>query len=74
MRDRWIPTADRLPEEGERVLAFGKMGYVQTCRYETRWVVSKRRSITAFFTDTNKKELKATHWMPLPEKPEEATP
>lgn len=63
----WIPTADRLPEESERVLLFTPyrvIGDDHTC-------VGNKESITTCTASVNRKRVPVfTHWMPLPPKPE----
>lgn len=57
---RWIPVTERLPEDGEQVLACTKNGRAFSAHYDHfwgKWSVSHT--------------VKITHWMPLPEPPKE---
>lgn len=59
---RWIPVEERLPEEAERVLTWrGKDGINAEC-----WTEWEGWELTALLSDE-----RVTHWMPLPEPPEE---
>ena len=64
----WIPVTDRLPEEGEDVLAFGywhEFFQPLICHYSP---VYKGR----WFTKVAGQEVySVTHWMPLPQPPKE---
>lgn len=68
---KWIPVTERLPEVGEVVLIFCKIGkmFVGYCRrlYSGRfvWKILTARDSTKEVTYI------ITHWMPLPEAPEE---
>jgi len=59
----WIPVRERMPKEGERVLAFYQDGFQRVL------------STDIFgFPLVHTKDLKwvlATHWMPLPDPPKE---
>ena len=63
---RWIPVAERLPEEGDRYLcrirsfAFPGSFYRSILRYDKYG-----------FSDGGVYEEGVTHWMPLPEPPKE---
>lgn len=67
-KPRWISVEDRLPDEGEYVLA-------------TRLSLSgKMMAVSFWFRDDRNKahwggenELLVTHWMPLPQPPKEET-
>ena len=64
---RWIPVEERLPGTGEIVLVYGKRGGIYTAEHNrsARWPGS--------FWKLNSKShyCEPTHWMPLPEPPEE---
>lgn len=55
---RWIPVTERLPMTGEKAICFGKNGYMIGTYSEFGWM------FPCYFG-------KVTHWMHLPEKPEE---
>ena len=62
---RWIPVTERLPEHGERVLTYDRYGHI-------RDRVLKQLGNTELFTPDGlaaKKHI--THWMPMPDAPEE---
>jgi len=56
-KQRWIPVSERLPEEKQTVLALDKTGTAYHWEYS--------RSLSNIFVSDY------THWMPLPELPEE---
>lgn len=63
---RWIPVTERLPGNGERVLAYCKDRVI----HDVKWSWPQN----AWFdkvTGHEYFESFATHWMPLPEPPEE---
>lgn len=65
----WISVKERLPEQNQRVLVCGVRGGVQICRY---WENRDYGGGLQFMFFTNKqKSITVTHWMPLPEPPEE---
>lgn len=66
LAERWIPVTERLPEEWEPVLVRSKYGFTTTALYIG--VSGKWR-----FTSTHEFMVKdsVTHWMPLPEAPED---
>ena len=56
----WIPVTERLPDDGEQVLACTKNGKAFSAHYDHfwgKWSVSHT--------------VKITHWMPLPQPPKE---
>ena len=62
-RQRWIPVSERLPNDGEFVLTY-KNGQFEVQEYEKRrngWISG----------DWFWSLCTVTHWMPLPEPPEE---
>lgn len=69
---QWVSVEDRLPEDGEKVLVFGK------CRCSK----VKPYTNTAYYYDASnkpywdmgcyKQDEVITHWMPLPEPPKES--
>ena len=65
---KWIPVTERLPEDGELVLAMckiGKMfvGYQRRYLSRSGWWIKTARDSTKEITQI------VTHWMPLPEAP-----
>lgn len=54
-RQRWIPCSERLPEAGEEVLVFSRSRGIAVDYYD--------RCLFGY--------ADVTHWMPLPEPPEE---
>lgn len=56
---RWIPVEERLPEKWMHVLAYTSDGYRETMVYDGHWWW--QRDVV----------VNVTHWMPLPEPPEE---
>lgn len=69
---QWISVADRLPDERERVLAFGRIRSTNLgpgkLGISVAWRIADR-----YFTDGASnvfgKMLYVTHWMPLPAPP-----
>ena len=61
---QWIPVEDRLPERGEWVLA---------CPTTNGKVTKTRHMGKGLFNTVMGEEMaaKVTHWMPMPEPPEE---
>lgn len=55
---KWIPVTERMPEKSCYCLCYWK-GYTCRCKY---WRQSQR-------FEFNGREVKVTHWMPLPEPP-----
>lgn len=58
---RWIPVSERLPEMYKSVIIHCKDGYITSCQ---RTICSEQVRFNFPFNDV-------THWMPLPEPPEE---
>ena len=61
----WISVEERLPEDGENVLAIDSEGKTEVCFYETehKGVFQMCGGLCKIFN--------ITHWMPLPEPPKE---
>lgn len=60
-RSEWIPVRERMPEDGDKVLACWEDGW----QYIVFWLGGEwRNSIHARASMQN-----VTHWQPLPEKP-----
>ena len=60
---RWIPVAERLPEKRKWVLCRCEANITEVLRYENNeWYHDPRH---VYYFDF------VTHWMPLPERPEE---
>ena len=69
---RWIPVEERLPDEGEVVLAYlPKQADVESGVYAA--MLSKLQTLKGTFSTSFGFGFEATHWMPLPEPPDEAT-
>jgi hypothetical protein len=74
----WISVKDRLPEEDGRYLAYGFIRFFGSNEFKKDAAIYKVRFIKSKFCtkkwilDPNENviEVNATHWMPLPEKPE----
>ena len=68
---RWIPVTERLPEEGEYVLCvlkgFNYGGKIQVCKF----VPADKFKDKPYFEHFRNGFPSVTHWMPLPEPPEE---
>ena len=68
----WISVKDRLPDESRSVLVYCNNGYITNVHYS-----KKHQKFNMFdcFDDEDAKEYSAfdnvTHWMPLPEPPNE---
>ena len=60
----WIPVAERLPEEGVEVLAFG---YWHENFQPLMCYLSPHRKGKWFTTVAGQQVYTVTHWMPLPE-------
>lgn len=71
----WIPVTDRLPDIGDSVIVSGKMKYQWEKEYERFVDVGIYNEEGAFETFIDwyegQQEFKITHWMPLPDPPEE---
>ena len=69
---RWIPVGERLPEEGVVVLAYlPKQADVESGVYAA--MLSKLQTLKGTFSTSFGFGFKATHWMPLPSPPGDAT-
>lgn len=65
MGNKWISANHRLPESGERVLCMCRAGIYEVLKWSyPNWAWYKDRS-HCYMKDF------VTHWMPLPEPPEE---
>lgn len=64
VRPRWIPVTERLPDEDDEVLVVA----VNDFNHDDRWV-----SIDWLYSGMWQQHEIVTHWMPLPEPPEELT-
>ncbi len=62
----WISVKDRLPKEGIRILTLGKYGEIKD-----RALIAFKSGIMLFIPDGLLIGKDITHWMPLPEPPEE---
>ncbi len=58
----WISVKDRLPETGRLALVYGSMGAMTIARY----IATNEWLVPGIFSTV-------THWMPLPEPPEEVS-
>ena len=68
----WIPVSERLPEEGVVVLAYlPKQADVESGVYAA--MLSKLQTLKGTFSTSFGFGFEATHWMPLPSPPDEAT-
>lgn len=61
---KWISVEERLPENDVDVLVYDRLDGVGVCQYSS--VLRK------FFGDVEGTYAEVTHWMPLPEPPEES--
>jgi len=76
-RSKWIPIGDRMPEQcGMPLLLVGINGYDQTRVFQGFTGYMERGSLVFFSNcrDVNIDNWDITHWMPLPEPPEEEKP
>ncbi len=62
---KWIPVTEALPERGCYVLVYEDGDIIMASYSNGEWLLRDMYEII---------ELKPTHWMPLPEPPEEVTP
>lgn len=71
---RWIPVEDRLPEAKLAVLGYGLRyaAHDKPDKFPMEHVVYTRGEDEGWFTYWDHHYVKVTHWMPLPEPPEEA--
>ena len=63
-QQRWIPVTERLPEEGQRVVIVAENGFMGIADYRSDTTSLAIKFLGAIVSN-------ATHWMPLPERPEE---
>lgn len=68
---RWIPVMEKVPEELEDVLCCTDEGYIVL-----GWLVENPKMTTTGYECASSDGFvrNITHWMPLPEPPEEVTP
>lgn len=70
-KPKWIPVTERLPDYGTTVLVYGSQGGIYTARYERARAEWGRDS---WWKLNSKSHIcNPTHWMPLPQTPEEET-
>ena len=60
---KWIPVTERLPEDGAEVLAWSRKGFAYV-----DWFIDGKWKVNGLVDD---KHEFVTHWMPLPDPPEE---
>jgi hypothetical protein len=66
----WISVKDKLPEESGQVLIFTKAHSVYVSHYK-----KSRNLFTAYGVESVLiTDIETTHWMPLPERPQEKKP
>lgn len=65
-RQKWIPCSERLPKECEDVLVFDSLGNTTFTGHYNKYDGWDVDGFSALVYDFN-----ITHWMPLPEPPEE---
>ena len=63
---RWIPVTERLPIRGDRVICFGDNGI-----NAVDFVCGDKWCALPWFYLDGEQETGVTHWMPLPQPPEE---
>ncbi len=66
MNNEWIPCSERMPDEGEYVLVYTD---VLKCIYIG--TKSNKPDSHVFISANHGYRLNCTHWMPLPEPPEQ---
>lgn len=76
MEMNWIPTAERLPLIGERVLIFSTSPATGNSRIHLAWRVIPYEDATTWWWETSRQQPSSpvvpdftSHWMPLPEPP-----
>jgi len=70
----WISVKDRLPEESKKVLVYCKNGYMMSVFFSHKWKAFNHFDSQGDPTEgENHCFLDVTHWMPLPEPPEEVS-
>lgn len=67
---QWIGVKDRMPEIGEKVLVYSKFGHVSDMTLQ-RHGGQNGYDVLIFDPHGMKPGTDITHWMPLPEPPEE---
>lgn len=70
---KWISVKERLPEYKTAVLGYGLRSkkYGETDKFPAAHVVYTRGEDEGWFTFWNNEYVAVTHWMPLPQPPEE---
>ena len=59
----WISVKTRLPDEGQKVLAVGKLGGMGVVRF------TDSSDCPCWINTMGSQTMNPTHWMPLPEPP-----
>ena len=62
---RWIPVSERLPETGDRYLTILNNGQIHILTWSESYSIFGHNWSDSYTAVTN-----VTHWMPLPEPPE----
>ena len=68
MKTEWISVKDRLPENKGRYLTYNNLEYPYV------WQAVYRYTEKGFLNNELDSVISVTHWMPLPEPPQEARP
>lgn len=70
---KWISVKERFPEYKTAVLGYGLRSkkYSETDKFPAAHVVYTRGEDEGWFTFWNNEYVAVTHWMPLPQPPEE---
>lgn len=65
-KPKWIPVTERLPEDGETVLVYGRRGGIYTA-----WCNRRYSNVGWHKLNSKSHHCDPTHWMPLPDAPKE---